>query len=167
MDILNIMEKVLQPTDFVGAISNILHQIKEFVLLDILVNNKLIPGHLLQKPVQPQTNTENIPQAIGGASFIQSPESSAVGNESPVNNNIVQGDCRPEIETINSCSFDNNNNIEGAVGYSAEVSRPRPELRNTADEFPLSGLWHVADTTTTDLETEPIISELYISDSDS
>ena len=166
MDILKEMEKVLHPTDFVRAISDILHQMKEFVILDYLVNNKVIPGHLLQKPVQPQKqNIESRPQATGGASNIQYPGSFPFSNAVSAMGNIFQGDCRPEMETINTCSFDNNN--EGAVGHNAEVSRPRPELRNTdIIESSISGLQHVADITVTDIETEPISSELLIPDSD-
>ena len=165
VDILSAMEKALNPTDFVSAISRILHQIQAYQLLDTLAHNKLIPEHLLQKPVQPHQS------CTGGASNVSGLSQSS--NFSTETNIVHQGDCRPEMVTINSCSFDNNNE-DGAINneHCAQISRPRPELRNTANEFPISELQHVAegmlqpDTTYAEFETEPKTSELFVLDSD-
>ena len=180
MDILTIMERALNATDFVSAISNTLHQIKEFGILDILVNNKLIPGHLLQNPVQPQHSyTSSRTAGIGGASKMPSQEFSVTepspfgnetfasdygpsaigyepptfgdepssdGNEPHAGSTFAQGNVRPEIDTINTCSYDNNHEV--SPGPSAQVSRPRPELQNIPNELSvLLGLRPVMDET--------------------
>ena len=195
------------------AVINILTELKAFDLLDKLVDNKLIHGHLLQKPVQPeQTNTSNGPQCIGGVSsipsleyssfrydsstkvkepyaFVNVPsavsivssvndsdtlaignETSTVGDENLARGTFAQGPCRPEMDTINTCSFDKNN--EETVGHTAQVSRPRPELQTYSNGYaileqsPVIYSMGQQDDSSVDSDTEPKISELYLSDSD-
>ena len=132
---LSYLEGKLSPGDFIAEIAAHLHEMKEYELLDILNKRKYISDRYLNKHIQ--TCGHDIPVHQGAANY---QTGGLIGTNRAANQTGNSGtDCvttlyvRAEMESRQSCSFDNN--VDTNV-WVRQATQPRPELQNVEQECP-------------------------------